>query len=98
MCSLEIPRLRLVANKRCGVAFAANMKDCRSSGLNSHSGLFRLFFFLQALAAMEVTNGRSMNPNQIQPFRHSSQLVGNVAFHRGRFVGKKVTGLFARVF
>jgi hypothetical protein len=29
MCSLEIPRLKLVANKRCGVAFAANMKDCR---------------------------------------------------------------------
>jgi hypothetical protein len=25
-CSLEIPRLKLVANKRCGVAFAATMK------------------------------------------------------------------------
>jgi hypothetical protein len=44
---------------------------------------------------MGVTTRRPVNPSENQPFRHASQLVGNMAFDRGRFVGWKATGLFA---
>jgi hypothetical protein len=46
---------------------------------------------------MEVTSRQFINPSEHQLFRHASQLVGNMAFDRGRFVGRKATGLRSRL-
>jgi hypothetical protein len=44
---------------------------------------------------MSTTNRQSIDPSDPQLFRHASQLIGNMALGRGKFVGKKAAGLSA---
>jgi hypothetical protein len=70
MCSLEIPRLKLVANKRCGVAFAANMKDCRVFEQQPQltQWTFSTFFFLTSIGRDEDDQPRIYDPSEHQLF------------------------------